>query len=148
MPRAKKTNVGAPAQKIDAIKGQTYGEGVRQESLQRAMPAPNMQAIAPQPTAAPMSQSAPVTTAATPTQQQAPRMTQEDVVNRLRSAGGVLSAADDRPDLPVTDGLSTGPGRGPEALMRQPNRSGRLFRQLSIQTGDPIFAELAHKAGF
>lgn len=139
MPRAKKTNIGAPAQKIEPIKGQTYGDGVRQESLQKAMPAPNMQAM-----------QAPAVATAAPTapQQPTPRMSEQDMMNKIRSVGGILSAPDDRPDLPITDGLSTGPGRGPEALTQIPNRTGQFFRQLSVQTGDPIFAELARKAGF
>ena len=43
MPRGKKTQSGDPAQKVESVTGQRYGEGVAQEQMQKAMPAPNAQ---------------------------------------------------------------------------------------------------------
>lgn len=150
MPRAKKTMAGTPGQKIQAISGQTYGEGVRQEELQRTMPAPQTPgpttATRPIP-AAPTAQAE----AAVPSEQSAPmpqpRMSLQEAMQRIQGTGGILRAADDNPNLPVTDGLPTGPGRGPEALMAN-SHLGNTLRRLATQTGDPIFRELASKVRF
>lgn len=153
MPRAKKTMAGQPGQAVQAVTGQTYGDARRQENLQRAMPAPKVQSsmsvqsqARPQMPQTQMPSQPSTSTEQTPVAR--PRLDQQQVVERLQNVSGILTAPDDRPNLPVTDGLSTGPGRGPEALRTVPNRSGQIFRQLSAQTGDPIFAELAYKAGF
>lgn len=133
---------GAPGQAVQAIQGQTYGEGVKQEALQKTMPAPNAGASTPQaPTAAPA--------APQPQAEQTPnpRLSLQDAMEQIRGRGGVLSMPDDNPNLPVTDGLMTGPGRGPEALMAG-STLGNTLRRLANQTGDPIFRELASKVRF
>lgn len=144
MPRAKKTMAGAPGQPVQAISGQTYGEGVRQEALQQAMPAPKQPGLIPPPPAR-AEQSAPE--AEPETQTTRPRLSFEEAMQRVRGTGGILRAADDNPAIPVTDGLPTGPGRGPEALMAQ-SHLGNTLRRLAVQTSDPIFRELASKVRF
>lgn len=136
MPRARKTMAGQPGQPVNAVQGQTYGEGVAQENLQRAMPAP--QATGPQ--AVQPSVSTPG-----PESQPAPRPSLEDIMGNIRGQGGLLYAPDDKPQIPVTDGLPTGPGRGPEAFSGQ-SSTGRTLRRLAAQTGDQFFLELAAKA--
>lgn len=147
MPRAKKTATGAPAQKIEAITGQTYGEAKQQEMLQKAMPAPNqMAAPAPaRPQANPQQQQQPQEVAQSPAAQ--PRLSLAEAMQRISGSGGLLTAPDDNPNLPVTDGLSSGPGRGPEALTYG-STLGNTLRMLANQTGDPIFTELASRARF
>lgn len=140
MPRAKKTMGGSPAQKIDATPNQTYGNAKVQEALQKSMPAPqvNQQLVAPRSQPAPSQAGAPVPGTR-------PQANLSDVMEQIRGQGGLLYAPDDRPQLPVTDGLSTGPGRGTEAL--QPGSSlGRTLQTLASRTGDSFFLELATKA--
>jgi hypothetical protein len=138
MPRAKKTMSGNNPQKIQAVQGQTYGEGVRQENLQKTLPAPQSPEI-----------SAPTAEATGQPQQEmpAPRpQSFEQIAAQVRGAGNLLRQPDDRPDLPVTDGIATGPGRGPETLGRS-TQLGNTLRRLALQTNDPIFTELATKVG-
>ena len=64
MPRAKKTLAGGQGQPVQSISGQTYGEGVQQEQLQKTMPAPQLVNSQPQPTApSPQQQEAPASNA-------------------------------------------------------------------------------------
>lgn len=142
MPRAKKTAQGSPGQPVQAFAGQTYGEGARQEELQRSMPAPNVEET---PIARmPVAQQQEVPEDAQP--QQRPRASFSDVTAALQGMGGILRAPDDKPTVPITDGLATGPGRGPEALQRS-TQLGNTLRRLAMQTNDPVFAELASKIG-
>lgn len=141
MPRAKKTIGGAPGQKVEAIQGQTYGMGVQQEDLQRAMPAPN-ESVQTQP--APTDSTGNPPEQATPVR---PGLSFQEAMQRVQGAGGVLSAPDDNPSIPITDGLSTGPGRGPEAL-NNASALGNTLRRLALQTGDPVFNELVSKVRF
>ena len=135
MPRAKKTASGAPAQKIEAIKGQTYGEGLVQKQLQQSLPAPNMVANTPTTSSG----------RATAVQVDAP---QEDVQpkqpmdlaamkSQLQGQGGVLFAPDDQPDVP----FNTQP-----TMEQRNNKLGAIMRELSAKTGDSIYAYLADKS--
>ena len=138
MPRSRKTSTGTAAQPVQAITGQQYGRARQQEALQQSMPVPAEQPVtAPPQQAMPQPQSAPVP-------QPRPRMTPEDAMSFLAGMGGMLTAPDDNPALPVTDGLRTGPGRGPEALSNQ-SALGDTLRRLSMQTNDPVFMRLAAK---
>jgi len=146
MPRAKKTMSGAPGQGVQAVQGQTYGDGVAQERLQQAMPTPNAQA-AP----IPMRPPAPAEPAATPSPQQPARqpMSIEDVRQMVSGLGGTLRAPDDQPSVPFTQGLPSGPGiSNPYISPRKQHRSKEMMYRLSEITGDPIFAELAEKSGY
>lgn len=137
MPRAKKTMAGMQAQPIGAITGQTYGEGVRQENLQRSMPSPS------EPTMRASSQPQVETQAETPTQM--PRMSLADAMASITGSGGLLREPDANPTVPVTDGLPTGPGRGPE-MSTYGNPLGNTLRRLARETGDTVFVELASRA--
>ena len=137
MPRAKKTASGAPAQKIEAIKGQTYGEGVMQERLQQTMPAPNK--VAQMPQVSQQSQSAPQVE--TPSENTAPQqqMNFSDLKNSLQGQGGILFAPDDQPDIPFN--------QMPTQEQRS-NKLGSVMRDLSKRTGDPIYQYLADRSVF
>lgn len=137
MPRAKKTMAGMQAQPIGAITGQTYGEGVRQEDLQRSMPSPS------QPTMRAPSQPQAQAQAEEPTQ--APRMSLADAMASIAGSGGLLREPDANPTVPVTDGLATGPGRGPD-MATYGNPLGDTLRRLARETGDTVFVELASRA--
>lgn len=141
MPRAKKTIAGGQGQAAEPFKGQTYGEGVQQQQLQQTMPTPQLKT-----NTAPTTPSQEPQVNATPSAQ--PQQPQVPVTEMLKGMGGSLFAPDDKPNVPITDGLPSGAGRGPEALQRPINKTGILMRQLALQTGDNIFAQLAQKAGF
>lgn len=133
---------GAPGQAVQAIQGQTYGDAARQEALQKTMPAPNAGVQATEPPTAGPAPEQPQTPEAP-----APRLSLQDAMQRISGRGGLLTAPDDNPALPVTDGLMSGPGRGPEAMMAN-STLGNTLRRLANQTGDPIFRELANKVRF
>lgn len=134
MPRSRKTSSGSTAQPVEAITGQQYGRAVQQEALQRSMPVPNeavqAQGTAPQ--------------GAAPATAMRPRLAPEQAMSLLSGMGGILSAPDDNPNIPITDGLTTGPGRGPE-VMRNQSALGDTLRRLAMQTNDPVFSRLASK---
>ncbi len=138
MPRSRKTAAGTPAQPVQAMTGQQYGRAREQEALQQAMPVPAV----PAPTVPSVQQQPATQVEAAP--QPRPRMAPEEAMAFLSGMGGILTAPDDNPALPVTDGLSTGPGRGPEALQNQ-TTLGDTLRRLSLQTNDPVFMRLAAK---
>ena len=154
MPRkAKPTLSGAPGQPVGAVAGQMYGAGEQQMALQRAMPTPQLaggpaaQAAQPGPSA-----EAPPT----PAQQQAMAAAAPDdrfaramaAAQQLQGTTGALRQPTMRPNEPITAGLLTGPGPGPEALqMRTGSPTGDTMRMLSQMTNDPLFADLARKAG-
>lgn len=128
MPRAKKA--GGPGQPngqqpMRAATGQPYGENKAQMDAQRVMPLPQAEPI-------------PQSTMERATAEAAP----------VSFNMGGFGAPSDFPNEPVTAGLATGPGAGPEALaMNQRSRptSDTLALIASI-TGDQMFAELAERA--
>lgn len=138
MPRAKKTMSGESGQGVQAIKGQTYGQGVAQEALQRAMPTPNAQPIQP-----------PQTPSNTPTPQPVRQpMSSDQVQQMVRGLGGTLTAPDDQPNVPFTAGLQNGPMPSVNIPTASRNfKTLETFRQLTVLTGDPIFSELADRMG-
>lgn len=116
-----------PAQ---APAGQEYGARLAQLQAQQAVP------IAPAPpggTAAPGGGGAPPAAGAPP-----PGPAPGEVMP--------LGAPSQRPDEPVTHGLPTGPGAGPEALGAQGANLGQLFQSLADQSGNDTFAALAQRA--
>lgn len=147
MPRRRRTQSGAPAQKMGSVPGQRYGEGVAQQEMQAQLPAPDNRVMAARP-------SAPA--AGPPVEQQepaAPMMSLQDIIQRASMAGmeggGMLGMPTQRPDEPITAGLSSGPGPGPEALgpALSVSTQGRFLRELSQRTGNPYFARLADRSG-
>lgn len=142
MPRARKTMAGQPAQKIDAIKGQEYGQGVIQERLQRAMPAPSSQskpAVTQTPQPGPAEEAAP-----------APRPPVDPAALRqqLQGMGGILRRPDDRPDQRFDVTITDPTARINMGFAPPVNRLGEQMRELSRRTGDPTFANLAARAGY
>ena len=141
MPRTARptTQRGAPAQPISATPGQVYGAGVEQMAMQRVMPAPNMQSPA-----AGIPQGAPPAPSAAGPVDPARVMA---LAAGLKEQTGLLTAPTQRPNEPITAGLSRGPGPGPEILAAPSGSpSGDILRRLSQSTGDPQWAELARKA--
>lgn len=144
MPRkAKRTESGAPAQPVSEIPGQTYGANVAQVQLQQMMPSPDVRAA----------QQAPAATGAAPAPgaiASAPPAPPVDVTALARGLAGRTGAflAPGDPSIPVTAGLSSGPGPGREALQGQAGSVvGSTLRRLSATLNDPSFAELARKVG-
>ena len=135
MPRAKKTLSNQPAQKVEAIKGQTYGEGLVQKQLQQSLPAPNMAANTPTVSsggAAPAQVDVPQDNA-----QAKPPMDLAALKSQLQGQGGVLFAPDDQPNVP----FNTQP-----TMPERNNKLGAIMRELSAKTGDSIYAYLADKS--
>lgn len=139
MPRKQKTISGDPAQKVASVPGQRYGEGKEQQEMQQKMPAPKAVAdVTPD-----VRGSTPVVAApqkAGPT----PEMLQQFLAANNPS----LLSGSQIPDEPVTTGLPTGPGAGPEALTlgRSTTPIARTLRQLSAATGNPKWARIADRA--
>lgn len=148
MPRARKTQSGAPPQKVASVPGQRYGEGIQQQQMQQQMPAPDLirqtsnalaqgvqQADAPQ---------------AQPQPQMTPEQRYQSMLDAAKqtSGAGLLGAPSARPGEPVTTGLALGPGAGPEAVApvgRTP--TGEFFAQVARLTGNPYYEQLARRAG-
>lgn len=140
MPRNRKTQSGAPAMPAPKIAPQTYGQGADMQQLDEAMPAPNMQA-APAPSPGPGG----TVDAAAPGS--VDHLAVLGAAQQLGGQTGLLTRDTNRPQEPITAGLSRGPGAGPEALgMTRGTPTGDILRRLSASTGDPMFAELARKA--
>jgi hypothetical protein len=146
VPRAKKTLAGGQGQPVQSISGQTYGEGVQQEQLQKTMPAPQLANPQTQPTVpSPQQQETPTPSA--PMQEQ-PKMSLDDMKGMLSNVGGQLYQPDDQPSVPFNTGLATGPFPSLNAYGASPSfKQGEFMRRLSRETGNPIFSELAMKAG-
>jgi hypothetical protein len=142
MPRAKKTRSGDPAQKVESVAGQRYGEGVAQQQMQKAMPAPNVRAgerpmqsvpVAPSIPSGPMEQTVPQ-----------PRVNPADFLAGLPRKTLADPTMNTRP---VTNGLRTGPGQGPEALrpFAQAAPALRSAMRLADRTGDPVFQQILRR---
>jgi hypothetical protein len=151
MPRARKTQSGAQAMTTQQVPGQQYGKGVEQVALQNAMPAPQAPSVAsPLPQRGPQPGSpTPAAGAVPPTAPSAASAPIDPMAAfaALKDKVGVLNGSTTRPMEPVTAGLSTGPGAGPEVLgLAKGSPLGDTLRRLSSELGDPMFAELARKA--
>lgn len=65
----------------------------------------------------------------------------------MQGRAGLLTRPTERPNEPITAGLSTGPGPGPSVMQaRTGTPTGDTMRRLSALTGDPYLAELARRA--
>lgn len=136
MPRARKTATGAKAQPPTPVAGQTYGMGVEQQRLAEAMPSPLASGVAPPPAQAPNAASVPLAPADPFAAAQA-----------MAGRAGVLRPPTQRPNEPLTAGMTRGPGPGPSALpMPSSSPLGDTMRRLAQISGDPYLAELAAKA--
>jgi hypothetical protein len=147
MARKRKTQTGADALPVQSVSGRRYGEGPESAALQRSLPAPAAATPAPPP---PVGQ--PVADGSASGQGAPPPSRAAQFAAALAAAqntqgAGLLRQPTALPDQPVTAGLSTGPGAGPE-ILPAPNSPpiGRFWRELSRITGDPFYAELADRA--
>ncbi len=101
-------------QAIAVASGQTYGNRQASEQSQRDMPLPG-----------------------------------DPIANLMADTGTFdgtptsLLAPTQRPDEPVTAGLTTGPGPGPEVLFGPSTKASDTFAYLAEQTGDSYFLQLA-----
>lgn len=152
MPRTRQTRGGDRAQRIESVPGQRYGEGVEQQAMQRQLPAPNRRdmPVVPDAVSAAAAQGAPPagpTPGGPPPGPMAPDPAM--IQQLLASAPRDLLHAPTDPGIPITAGLGQGPGPGAEALGQfQPSTQlSRFLRNLHQQTGDPLFARLAERAG-
>lgn len=124
----------APAPPVDA----PYGEGERAIESQRRTPLPDYSGPPPVPAPA----------GAEPAAGLAPA---DRLQQALAAAQGmapptnILTTPTQRPDEPLTAGLRTGAGPGPEVLSSG-DRAVRTLRMLAEVTADPSFANLAELA--
>lgn len=135
MPRGvpRKTQTGESAQTVKSVPGQRYGEGVEQQQLMDAMPAPDRRG-------------APIPGAPSPQPVQAqPPAGPEQIQQFLTQHTPNLLAETQNPGQPVTDGLSTGPGRGPTAIQRSTTPTRRYLDRLAAETGNPKWKRLAER---
>lgn len=142
MPRKRQTRTGEDAQNIKSVPGVRYGEGVEQQAMQRAMPAPDS-AGAPIAAAAPMPESMPIPPGAVPTAPD-PAM----VSQYLSQNAPNLFAGTQRPDEPITAGLASGPGPGPDSLALNRNQTplSRYLQNLAAETGNSKWDRLREQA--
>lgn len=134
---------GTPTQPATADTGLPYGEHQALVAAQQAVPLP---ATAPVPTA-------PTPGVPAPGTPQAPPM---DPAAALQMAAQSMRSPDERPGLfspsrrpsePVTAGLPSGPGAGPEALGNNAGaQMADLFARIAQANGDPALARLAELA--
>lgn len=138
MPRKRKTISGADAQNIGSVPGQRYGEGIEQQGMQQAMPAPDLAqgdpGMKPGPTPGPE---------VAPPARPDPALMQQF----LSSHNPNLLARTQQPNVPLTDGLSTGPGRGPNALSINRTPLAKFLNTLGDSTGQMKWKRLAQRAG-
>lgn len=139
MPRKRQTISGEDTQNIESVPGQRYGEGVEQQAMQQAMPAPDVRST-PAPSGGPPPMVEPPMATPDPAAIQA-------FLNQHKP--NLLSQGTQLPDQHIMSGLPGGPGPGPEALAMSPERTplARTLRQLSQDTGNPLFARLAQRVG-
>jgi hypothetical protein len=130
MPRARRTQSGAPAQAHTPVPNQPYGTGVEHAALADAAPAPDGNGAGQRmdPSAAGL----------------------RDIAQGFPMPAAMpLSAPSGRPDEPVTTGMASGPGAGREALMNniaRPNRRAEILEALASTTSDPRLQRLAERA--
>ena len=134
MPRKRKTLSGDDAQQIKSVPGQRYGEGVAQQQMQQAMPAPKK--VAP-PVASRVRAERP--SPALPAQQSS--MSVQDLLNviprgTLRQQGVAGNT--------LTNGISIGPGAGPApaAMSQQMSNYARVLNNLAQRTNNPLTQSL------
>lgn len=131
-----------------APNAQAYGQRGDQMAAQRAMPLPRSDSAADAAAAAP---AGPPSSAPPPDVPPAPNPNDPMLLQMARDFDpGItpLDAPSDRPDEPITTGLTTGPGPGPEAIFTSPDRGKRaadVLRMLSYSSGSEMYAELANR---
>jgi hypothetical protein len=115
-------------QAVRTVTGQTYGQAGAQQAAQQTIPLPQQ---APPPTAAPQPAQPP------------------DLSNLTLQPGalGPLHTPTQRPNEPLTAGLSTGPGPGPAALgLPAPDPVVNTLRGIYARYPNPEIAALLQEA--
>lgn len=140
---------------VKPVTGTGYGQGVKQSGLQRQMPAPQAAQVprgGPAQATPAMSQPQtrrPLPEAAAQGEAGAPAARPDlmQIAQQLRGQAGVLGAPSARPSEPVTAGLPTGPGPGPQALA-QPYGSpiADVLRRVARATGDTYLEQLISRS--
>lgn len=140
---------GAPAQPNTPVPGQQYGMGVQQMDMQRALPTPqNLQQTVPVTPATAQQQPTGVSNQAVGAQPVDPHAAALAEASAMRQHTGILTRPTSNPNEPITAGLGVGPGPGPEVLgLRTRSATADTLERLSQVTGDPLFRDLARKAG-
>ena len=141
MPRKRpRTRTGEEPQNVKSVPGQRYGEGVEQQALQRAMPAPDVTGNVP----SPQLPNEPIVGPGG----QGPLGDPAMLTEYLGANNPNLFAGSQRPDEPITSGLSTGPGPDQQVLSmgRTTTPIGRFFERLATETGDPRWRHLQERA--
>ena len=137
MPRKRKPPApgnqgGYAAQPAQAPTGMPYGEHKASIDAQQALPM--AQVVPPTGTGGP-----------TPAPDPAQRLQAAVAAARRMRPPSPLTGPSQRPAEPITAGMATGPGPGPEVL-RNGDRVARTFRLLAEVTGDAAFNELYEQA--
>lgn len=145
MPRKRKpagpsNQGGYGAQPIAEPTGRPYGERKESVDSQRAMPLP--QDPGPQAGPAP---AGPASPAGAPAPDPEARLEAAMRTAQRMRAPQPLFGPTTRPGEPITAGMPTGAGPGPEVL-RTGDRVARTFRQLAEASGDARFEQLAELA--
>lgn len=134
MPRKRKTLSGDDAQQIESVPGQRYGEGVAQQQMQQAMPAPQ-KAIVPMPSRIPAER--PQAQVNVP---QASMSVQDLLANIPRGTLRQQGVAGNT----LTNGISIGPGTGPAPLSMSQQMSNyqRVLSNLAQRTDNPMIRSM------
>lgn len=171
MPRARKTRSGDPAQNIQSVPGQRYGEGVAQQALQRNLPAPERTDQEPRPI-----ETSRVTDVNRPNPPREINATRVTDVNRPRSTREIDASRGTDPygfpparqvDLsqfirqlpknmlsepavpgrPLTSGLPVGPGPGPSGIgpSQVMSKYRRVLLQLAASSDNPMIRRLLER---
>lgn len=122
---------GYGAQPADAPTGMGYGEHQASIESQQALPMAQVQG--------------PATGAPPVAQDPAQRLQAAVEAARRMRPPSPLTGPSQRPGEPITAGMATGPGPGPEVL-RNGDRVARTFRLLAEVTGDAAFSDLYEQA--
>lgn len=140
MPRKRKPPApgdqgGYGAQPAQAPTGMAYGDHQASIDAQQALPLAQVASSTGPSTAAPTG----------PPQDPAQRLAAAvDAARRMRPPAP-LTGPSKRPGEPITAGMATGPGPGPEVL-RTGDRVARTFRLMAEVTGDQAFNDLYEQA--
>lgn len=140
MPRKKKTLSGDATQAVQSVPGQRYGEGVAQEAMQQAMPAPlrtgEAPAVTPRPSAVPLRTNRGEVQQPAPLESGVAELLNNVPKNVLRQPGSSANVP--------TAGISVGPGRGPNVGYMGTNMSPykRTLMTLAMNTNNPVIRQL------
>jgi hypothetical protein len=134
MPRKRKTLSGDDAQQIESVPGQRYGEGVAQQQMQQAMPAPQKEFVA---TPSRIPAERPQAQVNVP---QTSMSVQDLLANIPRGTLRQQGVAGNT----LTNGISIGPGTGPApiGMSQQMSNYQRVLSNLAQRTDNPMIRSM------